>query len=163
MNHQGEVDTSILQETERNYKIKLPSLFKGFITQFNNASLVTDMVTFKVSDSQETERDVNFLDFSDDDIQFNLEVLINIWGNKGVFPFGISALGDFFCFDDRHIIHSGEPPVVVIIHDYHDDQGMPMVFNLAINFRQFLYNQRKKNVSHLQEALLFSIKSKYSL
>jgi|GEM_PF-3262237 len=136
--HQGRVEPSILKQLEDKYKITLPLLFKHFISQFNNARLFQNVFEFQLEDYGTIKRDVTFIDFTISNIATDMDMLQQVWGNQGYFPFGETAGGDYICFDFREQLKTHELPVVNIIHDLHDDNGIPTVCTISSNFREFL-------------------------
>jgi len=94
------------------------------------------------------ERDVNFLSFKknhlDGDIISNQKNISDTekFGHEDMVVFGITANGDYICFDYRSELNTDQPKVVLVYHDDfmdHDDGTSSMAINpVAETFENFM-------------------------
>lgn len=131
----GRADQERVLGFERSVDIKLPPLYRSFIAN-HNAAVVRECYFAVCIDGLKQTADVTFLGFGDvSDDESILYFQQEEYGHKGVVVFGITARGDYVCFDYRN--SDIEPAVVLMMHDDYSDDGRMKVCPIADDFLTF--------------------------
>jgi hypothetical protein len=138
----GSVDLSALNNFENLIGCKLPHSYKILLSVHN--ALYPTHPNFVFHDSTSgaiNTRDISFLGFGDS-IPDSRSIIYaqdhDVFGHSGIVPFGIAANGDYICFDYRHDFETEEPKVVVMFHDYPDDENKLVISFVSNSFDAFL-------------------------
>lgn len=148
----GKVNDEKFANFERAHSIKLPNSFKKFIKKhdapwldenhfkFKNIFFGTNERPYKICDGIDS-RDLNFLGFNDSVCEgegITERQNFDDFGHNHIVAFGISANGDYICFDYRHDPRTNEPHVVVMFHDAYDEHNKMLVCHVADSFKEFM-------------------------
>jgi len=135
----GVVDHSKISEFEIYNGVKLPSLYKELLSKhdavwFHNRDF---NLIFK---GEVITRDVTFFGFGDNLRKSNQihKMQQEEYSHEGIIVFGQSCEGDYICFDYRANPNSNNPPVVLMLHDYPDDDGKLFICTVSDSFESFL-------------------------
>ena len=137
----GTVDIKEIEFFQTQVGYKFPVEYKKLISRHNALRPSDDCFDFKFKDKVDS-RDVNFLGYGTD-----ISNSINITKNQQekdqyyrdhIIIIGESASGDYVCFDYRANLTTDNPPVVVMLHDYPDEDNKMLVCPVADNFEQFM-------------------------
>ncbi|MEJ2046124.1 MAG: SMI1/KNR4 family protein [Reinekea sp.] len=139
---EGLVDVRLIADFEKKIGYVLPVSYKALISQHN--ALQPEDCNFKFFDkslNRITSRDVTFLGYGPEisetsDIS-NLQ-WHDIYGREHLVVFGVTAGGDYICFDYSGNKAIEDPPVVIMFHDYFDSDGKMSVCFVSDNFNQFI-------------------------
>ena len=148
----GKVNDEQFANFECTHSIKLPNSFKTFIEKhdapwldenhfkFKNKFFSTNEWRYKIFDGIDS-RDLNFLGFNDSVCEgegITERQDFDVFGHDKIIAFGISANGDYICFDYRHAPSTNEPYVVVMFHDAYDEENKMLLCHVADSFEEFM-------------------------
>lgn len=139
----GAIDVSVIDEFEKSIGYKFPSTYRNLISRHNSLHPENcDFDFFDNSLGRTASRDVTFLGYGTEVLSSSNIANAqwhDIYGRDHVVVFGRTAGGDYVCFDYRENPTTDNPPVVVMLHDYFDDNDNKMFICLvADNFDQFI-------------------------
>lgn len=144
----GKVDIEVIVEVEREIGHVFPSDYVEIVTMHDALRLENNIFNFTNIYGDKDERDVNFLSFKknhlDGDIISNQKNISDTenFGHEDMVVFGITANGDYICFDYRSDLNTDQPKVVLVYHDDfidHDDGTSSMAINsVAETFEDFM-------------------------
>ncbi|SLJ85221.1 SMI1/KNR4 family protein [Psychrobacter sp. DAB_AL43B] len=144
----GKVDIETIFEAEKDIGYVFPSKYVEIVSMHDALRLENNVFDFTNIYGDRDERDVNFLSFKknhlDGDIisnQINISDTEN-FGHENMVLFGITANGDYVCFDYKEDIKANNPRVVLVYHDDfvdNDDGTSSMAINhVAETFENFI-------------------------
>ena len=147
----GKAAIEDIVEFEKLKCITLPTAYKEFISEHNNASTVRDFFDFKnvyagivewsyKIDNGIDGRDISFDGFGGGISQGSQMKLqdFDIYGHEKVISFGSAANGDHICFDYRHDETTDDPHVVLMFHDAYDANSKMLICHVANSFEEFM-------------------------
>ncbi|WP_428634932.1 SMI1/KNR4 family protein [Sedimenticola sp.] len=138
----GAIDISLISSFENKMNCIFPGNYKKLLSEHNE--LYPDESNFKfvnAIDGEVDSRDVTFLGYGPGVTNAsNIEWFQDhdVYGRVGVVVIGIAANGDYICFDYRSAPKTDNPPVVVMLHDYYDDDGKMFICSVADSFEEFM-------------------------
>lgn len=137
----GPVDIKFINEFEEEIGFRFPDNYKALISK-DNALYPEEMIFdfINVESSRKDERDVSFYGYGSDieDYDDIKRQDFDVYGHNGVIAFGRSANGDYVCFDYRDNPLTDDPPVVVMLHDYPDENNKMLICHVADSFEKFV-------------------------
>lgn len=137
----GAVDMREIEAFEAQLGYRFPAEYKKLMSQHNALRPSDNCFDFKLKNKVDS-RDVNFFGYGVD-----IADSINIARNQQekdqyyrdhVVIIGESANGDYICFDYRENPTTDNPPVVVMLHDYLDEDNKMLVCFVADSFERFI-------------------------
>jgi hypothetical protein len=135
----GSVEVSVIESFEREMNCDLPLEYKKLLTMHNALWLEKRDFVFQVN-GEDDSRDVIFFGYGDG-LKKSLKIELSQQDeccHESIIVIGESANGDFICFDYRENSATNNPPVVVMFHDYLDENNKMLICPVADNFEQFL-------------------------
>jgi hypothetical protein len=138
----GQIDIRELNEFEQLIGYRLPQTYKDLLSKHN--ALYPRDRNFKFIDrssGKPNSRDITFHGFGD--LLPEGQRIANaqdhdVYGHEGLVTFGMSANGDYICFDYQHDPRTDEPKIVVMFHDYADENKKMLVNFVADSFEEFM-------------------------
>lgn len=136
----GTVDQSYIDAFEKKLGYIFPQKYKSLLSKHNALRPHENLCNFKLNDKCDS-RDVNFFGYGDsveeyEDIEkFQQEPE---YCYRHIVVIGESANGDYICFDYREDPTTDNPPVVVMLHDYPDENNKMHVCPVTDDFEQFM-------------------------
>lgn len=138
----GNVDISIIDHFEAKVSYFFPESYKRLLSKHNE--LYPENCDFRFFNETEGVwecRDVTFLGYGPtitnasriDRFQDH-----DVYGHDGIVVIGCSANGDYICFDYRSDPQTANPPVVVMFHDYYNEDKKMLVCSVANTFEEFI-------------------------
>jgi cell wall assembly regulator SMI1 len=136
----GEVDERAIYGFEEYFGVKLPPSYKSLLSAHDAPVLKKNIFSYYLS-GKKLSSDVVFLGFGKDLKSY--KSIFRFQKNNeprggGVIVFGCAANGDYICFDYRSDPASEEPQVVIMLHDYTDENNNMLVCPVADSFDQFI-------------------------
>lgn len=148
----GMVSEEKIHAFEREHSIEFPKSYREFVAKhdapwlndpyfkFNNTYAESRQWPYRIVDGIDS-RDITFLGFNES-VSYGERINdcqdFDVFGHDQVVPFGISANGDFICFDYRCNPAPNAPQVVVMFHDVFDDHKKMAICQVAESFEQFM-------------------------
>ena len=135
----GGVDKNIIDKFESEIGYKLPEDYKNLLSIHN--ALTPEKCDFDfIFKGVEDERDVSFLGYGNgvesyckiDRLQQRDE------GEKDIVVIGVSANGDYICFDYSKDPFTNNPPVILMFHDLFDENDLMVKVPVAKTFYEFV-------------------------
>lgn len=138
----GPVDTSELDKFELMTGYRFPRQYRELLSKHNALYPQEPDFTFvDQSTGKRDIRDITFFGFGDllpDYSRITFAQGHDIYGHQGLVTFGISANGDYICFDYRHASQTNHPKIVVMLHDRSDETNKMLVNFIAESFEEFV-------------------------
>tara|TARA_B100000446_G_scaffold29243_1_gene24471 strand:+ start:810 stop:1277 length:468 start_codon:yes stop_codon:yes gene_type:complete len=136
----GVIDVSYINSFEKKVGYEFPTKYKELLSRHNALRPEEQMFDFKMNDHTDS-RDVNFFGFgglvdSDEHIEEYQQELD--YCHNHIIVIGESANGDFICFDYRKKLKTNCPLVVLMLHDYLDENNKMLICPVADDFEQFV-------------------------
>ena len=136
----GQVDISIIEEFEKTLGLRLPDLYKKLLSRHDAFIPEKNIFDFQVNNESHSS-DVNFLGFGE-----NLNNYKSIrsgqeyddYAYEKIVVIGRAANGDYICFDYRENLETSDPPMVIMLHDYPDENDKMLVCGVADSFQVFM-------------------------
>jgi hypothetical protein len=135
----GPIDIAIIHTFEQELGYLFPKSYKELLSEHN--ALYPEESDFKyVFEGEKNVRDVTFLGYGDEissasqisrvqQIEYCYDHIVVI---------GVAANGDYICFDYRSDTKTDNPPVVLMFHDYADENNKMAICRVADNFEAFI-------------------------
>jgi len=136
----GPIDVELIGAFESELGIQFPKEYKDLMTKHNPLWPENRNFDFRFK-GQDDVRDVTFFGYGKhlkDYERINQFQDHDIYGRDGVVVIGESANGDYICFDYRSNIESKNPPVVLMLHDYYDEDEKMFVCPVTDTFEEFI-------------------------
>lgn len=148
----GSVDFGLIIKFELSRNIKFPESYKKLLVihdalrpekdtfRFVNIFSKTQLWPYKIDNGIDT-RDISFFGFGtelDDYVKISKNQDFDVFGHDNIIAFGISANGDYICFDYRHAPNTDAPHVVVMFHDAYDREKKMLICHVANSFEEFM-------------------------
>lgn len=136
----GEVDISVIEGFEKALDLRFPDLYKKLLSGHDAFIPEKNIFDFHVNNKNYSS-DVNFLGFGE-----NLNNYKSIrsaqehdgYAYEKIVAIGRAANGDYICFDYREDSETSDPPVVIMLHDYPDENDKMLVCGIADSFQVFM-------------------------
>jgi SMI1-KNR4 cell-wall len=138
----GKVDIKVLESFEIQTGFKLPIAYKMLLSEHD--AVIPDANHFEFIDRSNNlrdSRDVSFDGFGErvsSASRMRWPQNYDIYGHEGLVTVGTSANGDYICFDYRHDLKTDQPKVVVMFHDYYDENQKMLICPVANSFEEFM-------------------------
>lgn len=134
------VDSTSIDAFEKKMGCAFPSAYKSLLQKHNAVRLVDNCFDFLFRGKVDS-RDVGFFGYGEaiqdyeniERFQQESEYCYN-----DIVVVGESANGDYICFDYRANPTTDNPPVVIMLHDYPDENNKMLVCPVADNFEKFI-------------------------
>jgi hypothetical protein len=138
----GPIELSVIESFEEKVGYNFPDNYKRLLSKHNELYPEAGFFNFtnKIDDKIDC-RDINFLGFGAEVTNASHIERAQEQDNclrTGVVIFGCSANGDYIGFDYRLKLTSDNPSVVVIFHDYFDDDNKMLISPVAETFEDFI-------------------------
>lgn len=136
----GIVDLAYIDAFEKKMGCILPSAYKSLLRNHNAVRPAENCFNFKFGDKTDS-RDVGFFGYGrsihdyEDIERFQQEPEYSYYN---IVVIGESANGDYICFDYRANPATDNPPVVIMLHDYPDENNKMLVCPVADDFEHFI-------------------------
>lgn len=137
----GFIGIGEIESFEKLVGYKFPSDYKKLISYHNALRPASDCFDFEFK-SKKDSRDVSFYGYgssvsSSTNIARNQQEKDQYY-REHLIVIGESANGDYICFDYRSDPTADNPSVVLMLHDYPDEDNKMLVCSVADNFEMFL-------------------------
>ena len=136
---EGPVDISIIEKFEKQIGYSLPVSYKELLSKHNALYPEEGSFDFVFKEKSNTHSFV-FLGYGDEVESYEQisRSQQTEYCYEHIVVFGETPNGDYICFDYRADPTTNNPPVVVMLHDYPDENDMMMVCPVADNFEAFI-------------------------
>ena len=135
----GSVDIKEINKYERNLRLSFPDSYKILLSKHNAAWLSNREFDVLIKGKLDA-RDIVFCGYGDGlrDAYKIAKYQQMDFAHEDIIVIGKSCEGDYICFDYRFDSDSINPPVVLMLHDYQDEDGKLLVCPIADEFESFL-------------------------
>jgi hypothetical protein len=138
----GKVDIRIIEEFEVLMGFKFPSMYKILLSEHDALIPSANHFTFLDKSNNVTDsREIAFDGFGDKVSTAGRMFWpqdYDVSGHKGLVTFGTSANGDYVCFDYRSDNKTDRPKVVLMLHDFFDDNQKMLICPVSNSFEDFI-------------------------
>ena len=145
----GPVDEKEIDKFEASVGYKFPAEYKNLLKEHNALyPSHADFDFINASSGDLDGRDVTFLGFGDSlskTSQIQNSQNQDVYGHDGLVIFGRSGNGDYICFSYQHDMKTDAPKVVVMLHDFPDEDGKMLVNFVANSFEEFMDSLYSEN------------------
>jgi len=137
---EGYVDKEIISKFENAEGFSLPAEYKSLISLHNALTPVECIFDYRYRGEVRTG-DINFLGYGDVSEERSISFLQQKeFGHKGLVVFGVTADGDYVCFDYRKNVKL--PEVVLMLHDVFDSNEKMEIVPVSNSFNLFIDSLR---------------------
>ena len=138
----GSIDIVLIKCFENKLSVSFPESYKTLLSKYNSLQPVESIFRFwNPIDKIQDERDITFYGYGFDQ-RLSSESIESAqpdeYFHENAVVFGSSANGDYICFDYRDNSTTDEPKIVLMLHDFYDENNKMFICYVANNFEEFV-------------------------